>query len=134
MPDTPTPPDPRWVPDNPDGSGWADVDWASAARGSRYRYRHGEPAAMAAALRPPFYRVVTRLDTPLLHSPHENSYYVPSAALADFLAELILAGGDETIWHVEACERPPAEAWGARSKALSGAAPERGARDETGAP
>jgi hypothetical protein len=22
-----------WVPDNPDGSGWADVDWVSAVRG-----------------------------------------------------------------------------------------------------
>lgn len=114
MPDAPQPPDPHWVPDNPDGSGWADVDWVSAARGSRYHYRHGEPAAEAAALRPPFYRVVTRLDTPLLHAPHENSYYLPAAALADFLAELILAGGDETIWHVEPCERPPSEAWGGR--------------------
>ena len=120
MPDGPEPPSPHWVPDNPDGSGWADVDWVSAARGSRYHYRHGEPAAGAAALRPPFYRVVTRLDTPLLHAPHENSYYVPSAALADFLAELILAGGDETIWHVEPCEAPPSEASGGRRREEGG--------------
>lgn len=110
------------MPDNPDGSGWAEVDWVSAARGSRYHYRHGEPHERAAALRPPYYRVVTRLDTPLLHAPHENSYYLPSAALADFLAELTLAGGDETIWHVEGCEAPPPEAWGKGSE-------ERGARD-----
>ncbi|MCD6056794.1 MAG: hypothetical protein K0Q89_324, partial [Thermomicrobiales bacterium] len=29
-----------WIPDNPDGSGWAEVDWVSASRGSRYHYRH----------------------------------------------------------------------------------------------
>jgi len=120
MPEQSQPPDPHWVPDNPDGSGWADVDWVSAARGSRYHYRHGEPAEEAAALRPPYYRVVTRLDTPLLHAPHENSYYLPSAALADFLAELILAGGDETIWHVEACEAPPPEALGGRREEEGG--------------
>lgn len=98
-----------WVPDNPDGSGWADVDWVSAVRGSRYHYRHAELHAEALAL-PPFYRVVTRLDTPALHAPHENSYYVPRELLADFLAELVLAGGAETIWHVEPCSEPPAEA------------------------
>ena len=59
-----------WVPDNPDGSGWADVDWVSAVRGSRYFYRHAEPHDEALALLPPFYRVVTRLDTPTLHAPH----------------------------------------------------------------
>ncbi len=64
-----------WVPDNPDGSGWADVDWVSAVPGSKYHYRHGEPHEEALALLPPFYRVVTRLDTELLHAPHENSYY-----------------------------------------------------------
>ncbi len=31
-----------WVPDNPDGSGWAPVAWVSAARGRRYHYRHAE--------------------------------------------------------------------------------------------
>ncbi|MEA2511139.1 MAG: hypothetical protein QOJ59_626 [Thermomicrobiales bacterium] len=98
-----------WVPDNPDGSGWADVDWVSAVRGSRYRYRHGKPHDEALALLPPFYRVVTRLDTPALHAPHENSYYVPRERLADFLAELALAGGAETIWHVEPCQTPPPE-------------------------
>ena len=102
--------DERWIPDNPDGSGWAEVDWVSAVRGSRYFYRHAEPDVEARRLRPGFYRVVTRLDTPLLHAPHENSYYVPSERLADFLAELMLAGGDEVVWHVEPCEMPPAEA------------------------
>lgn len=98
-----------WVPDNPDGSGWAEIDWVSSARGSRYHYRHGEPRERAIEALPPFYRVVTRLDSDLLHASHENSYYVPHAQLADFLAELILAGGIETIWHVEPCDVPPPE-------------------------
>ncbi len=97
-----------WVPDNPDGSGWAAVDWVSAARGSRYHYRHGEPVAEARALQPPFYRIVTRLESSALE-PHENSYYVPHDRLADFLAELSLAGGAEVIWHVEPCSAPPVE-------------------------
>jgi hypothetical protein len=103
-------PDERWIPDNPDGSGWAEVDWSSAVKGSRYHYRHGLPHADAVAALPPFYRVMTRLDTPLLHAPHENSYYVPQSLLADFLAELALAGGDEAVWHIEPCPSPPAEA------------------------
>lgn len=98
-----------WIPDNPDGSGWADIDWVSSVTGSRYQYRHGPPHDEAVAEAPPFYRVVTRLDTPLLHAPHENSYYVPHSQLADFLAELILAGGVETIWHIEPCLDPPLE-------------------------
>lgn len=101
--------DELWIPDNPDGSGWAGVDWVSAVSGSRYRYRHGLPRDEAMAVLPPFYIVVTRLDTPLLHAPHENSYYVPRERLADFLSELALAGGDETIWHIEPCANPPAE-------------------------
>ena len=100
--------DQHWVPDNPDGSGWANVDWASAVRGSRYHYRHGEPLPVARRGLPPFYRVVTRLETAELE-PHENSYFVPSDLLADFLAEVALSGGAETIWHVEPCPRPPAE-------------------------
>ena len=51
-----------WIPDNPDGSGWADVDWVSASRGSRYHYRHVGSAAEEARL-PAFYRVVTRLES-----------------------------------------------------------------------
>jgi hypothetical protein len=98
----------RWIPDNPDGSGWAPVDWMTAIRGGRYHYRHGEPLAVARALRPPFYRVVTRLESVALE-PHENSYYVPADALADFLAEMSLLGGAEAIWHVEPCATPPAE-------------------------
>ena len=101
-------PDGLWVPDNPDGSGWAEVDWASAARGSRYHYRHAEPLAEARARRPAFYRVVTRLESDEL-APHENSYYVAGERLADFLAEVGLAGGAEAIWHVEPCPEPPPE-------------------------
>ena len=97
-----------WVPDNPDGSGWAPVDWVSAARGSRYRYRHGQPWSEANAERPSFYRVVTRYESAEVE-PHENSYFVAREALADFLGEVSLAGGAETIWHVEACDDPPPE-------------------------
>jgi hypothetical protein len=103
-------PDPHWTPDNPDGSGWAEVDWVSSIRGTHYHYRHSEPRVDADRLRPGWYCVVTRLDTPQLHAPHENRYYVPAAVLADFLAELTMAGGDEEIWHIEPCPEPPAEA------------------------
>jgi hypothetical protein len=91
-----------------DGSGWADVDWASAVRGSRYHYRHGEPLAAARAALPSFYRIVTRLESEELE-PHENSYYVPNELLADFLAELSIAAGVERVWHVEPCDDPPPE-------------------------
>jgi hypothetical protein len=97
-----------WVPDNPDGSGWADVDWASAARGTRYHYRHVADVETERARLPPFYRVVTRLESAELH-PHENSYFVPSERLADFLGELSAIAGAEVIWHVEPCDTPPAE-------------------------
>ena len=100
----------QWVPDFPDGSGWAEVDWVSAIRGSRYHYRHGAERPDADRQRPRWYRVVTRLDTPALHAPHENSYFVAAGALADFLAELTMAGGDEQIWHIEPCPAPPPEA------------------------
>lgn len=102
-------PDQQWVPDNPDGSGWADVDWASAARGSRYHYRHVGSEPDERALLPPFYRVVTRIESEILR-PHENSYFVARDRLADFLAEVSIAGGAEIIWHVEPCPVPPAEA------------------------
>ena len=41
-----------WIPDNPDGSGWASVDWTSVARGRKYFYRHAvrEQALMKGAL------------------------------------------------------------------------------------
>ena len=97
-----------WTPDNPDGSGWADVDWVSAIRGSRYHYQHGAPFEAAMAALPSFYRVVTRLESDIL-IPHENSYYIPREHLADFLSELAMAGGIETIWHVEPCPEPPIE-------------------------
>jgi len=100
--------DRRWIPDNPDGSGWADVDWVSAVRGSRYHYCHALPFAAARAALPPFYRIVTRLESATL-IPHENSYYVPCDRLADFLAEVTLAAGAEVIWHIEPCPDPPAE-------------------------
>lgn len=99
--------DSLWAPDNPDGSGWAPVDWVSVVRGSRYHYRHAELSEEANRLRPPWYRVVTRLDTPLLHAPHENDYFVPANRLADFLSEITLAGGEEVIWHIEPCAEPP---------------------------
>ena len=98
----------HWEPDNADGSGWADVDWVSAARGGRYHYRHGEPFTEALAMLPPFYRVVTRLESDTL-APHENSYFVPSSRLASFLAELIFTAGAEILWHIEACNDPPME-------------------------
>jgi hypothetical protein len=100
----------HWVPEKPDGSGWAEVDWASAIRGSRYHYRHGERGPGADRQRATWYRVVTRLETPNLDAPHENSYNVPAGALSDFLAELTMAGGDELIWHIEPCPQPPPEA------------------------
>jgi hypothetical protein len=99
-------PDRLWTPDDPDGSGWADVDWISAARGSRYHYRHGRPWTEANAARPAWYLVVTRLESATL-GPHENSYYVERERLADFLSELSLAGGAEVVWHVEPCSSPP---------------------------
>lgn len=97
-----------WIPDNPDGSGWADVDWVSAAQGSRYYYRHVGPIAAERALLPTHYRIVTRLESAALH-PHENSYFVSRERLADFLAEISLAGGAEIIWHIEPCATPPLE-------------------------
>ena len=97
-----------WIPDNPDGSGWAEVDWVSASRGSRYHYRHVGPAVEERARLPAYYRVVTRLESEALHA-HENSYYVVRDRLADFLAEVSLAAGAEVIWHVEPCPHPPPE-------------------------
>jgi hypothetical protein len=97
-----------WVPDNIDGSGWADVDWASATRGSRYHYRHVGPHDEERARLPAYYRVVTRLESAELH-PHENTYFVRRERLADFLAEISIAAGAETIWHVEPCPAPPPE-------------------------
>jgi hypothetical protein len=97
-----------WVPDYPDGSGWADVDWVSASRGSRYHYRHVGPMEEERSRLPAFYRVVTRLESAELH-PHENTYYVAREQLADFLAEIGIAGGAEVIWHVEPCPVPPPE-------------------------
>ena len=99
-----------WIPDNPDGSGWADIDWISAVRGSRYHYRHGEPLAEARRALPSFYMVVTRSETEQIPTPHENTYYVPSGALHDFLSELVWSAGSETIWHIAPCEEPPDEA------------------------
>lgn len=95
-----------WVPDEPDGSGWADVDWVSAAHGSRYHYRHGAPLADARAAQPPFYLVRTRLESDEL-IPHENDYFVARDELADFVAEVALSGGAEVIWHIEPCPSPP---------------------------
>jgi len=98
-----------WIPDNPDGSGWANVDWASVSQGSRYHYRHGDPLAEAEAARPDWYKVVTRLETERIIA-HENTYYVAGTNLADFVGELVWQGGDEVIWHIEPCPEPPSEA------------------------
>lgn len=100
--------EPRWVPDNPDGSGWAPVDWTSAVQGSRYHYCHGPAREIAQARLPPFYRVVTRLQSSELE-PHENTYFVRNDRLADFVAEISLAGGAEAIWHIEPEFNPPPE-------------------------
>jgi len=113
--------DRRWVPDNPDGSGWAAVDWSSVAKGSRYHYRHVGSIDEERARLPRYYRVVTRLESAALH-PHENSYYVHRSQLADLLAEISLAGGAETIWHVEPCQNPPAES---RTRGETGENPSR---------
>jgi hypothetical protein len=99
-----------WIPDNPDGSGWASVDWVSAVQGSKYHYRHSEALPDANQLRPRFYRIVTRLETEKIVIPHENSYYVAAEGLADFIGELVWSGGAETIWHIEPCAQPPEEA------------------------
>jgi hypothetical protein len=101
-------PERLWVPDDPDGSGWADVDWVSATRGSRYFYQHVGTREEERRLLPAFYRVVTRLESASLH-PHENSYFVPAERLSDLLAELSFAGAAETIWHVEGIDTPPPE-------------------------
>ena len=100
--------DHHWTPDNPDGSGWADIDWVSAVRGSRYHYSHGAPKAEALAALPAFFCVVTRLESRHL-IPHENRYYLPGPLLGDVLVELSLAGGIEHVWHVEPCPNPPDE-------------------------
>ena len=114
--------DELWVPDNPDGSGWALIDWNSVVRGRKYFYRHAEADAEARTLRPAWYRVTTRLDTPLVHAPHENSYYVAADELADFLAEVILAGGNEVLWRVDPVDTPPVES-GARTASISDTPP-----------
>lgn len=101
--------DAHWIPDDPDGSGWADVDWVSVTRGSRYHYQHAPGLDEARTLRPAFYRVVTRLESGDIR-PHENTYFARADELAHFLAELVWSGGAEVIWHVEPCEAPPAGA------------------------
>jgi hypothetical protein len=98
-----------WIPDNPDGSGWADVDWPSVVRGSRYHYEHGLEIEAARAARPKFYKVVTRLESETI-IPHDNSYYVTADALADFVAEFVWNDGAEVVWHIEPCDEPPPEA------------------------
>lgn len=103
------PPDDLWIPDNPDGSGWAEVDWPSVARGSRYHYRHGESFEQARSLRPCCYKVVTRLESETIVVPHENTYFVPADALADFVAEFVWNDGAEIVWNIEPCDEPPAE-------------------------
>lgn len=101
--------DKLWVPDNPDGSGWAEVDWPSVARGSRYHYEHGKALDEAISARAAFYKVVTRFESETV-IPHDNTYYVRAAHLADFVAEFVWNDGAEIIWHIEPCPNPPPEA------------------------
>lgn len=101
--------DDLWVPDNPDGSGWADVDWVSATRGSRYHYRHGEPLDAAAQRLPRLFKVTTRLESAEIR-PHVNTYYVPGAKLHDFVEELVWNGGAERLWEIEPATDAPPEA------------------------
>jgi hypothetical protein len=101
--------DELWVPDNPDGSGWADVDWVSATRGSRYHYRHGGEYAEDVKTLPPLFRVTTRLESERIR-PHVNTYYVPGPKLHDFVEELVWNGGAERIWTIEPAPDAPPEA------------------------
>ncbi len=98
-----------WIPDNPDGSGWAEIDWVSVLSGTRYHYRHGEPLEEAEAARPPYYLVRTRSESEQIPTPHENTYYVPADSLAEFLEEMIWNGGAEVIWHIEPVDEAPEE-------------------------
>ena len=97
-----------WVPDNEDGSGWANVDWPSVAQGSRYHYEHGLEIDAARAVRPKFYKVVTRFESATI-IPHDNTYYVSADRLADFVAEFVWNDGAEIVWHIEPCDTPPVE-------------------------
>lgn len=99
-----------WIPDNPDGSGWANVDWVSALNGSRYHYRHGEELQEAQAMLPPYYLVRTRSVSDQIPTPHENTYYIPATSLHDFLEELLWSGGAERLWHIEPVDDVPEEA------------------------
>lgn len=98
-----------WVPDNPDGSGWADVDWVSATQGSRYHYRHGEPYEEAVEALPPLFKVVTRLESEDIQ-PHINTYYVPAVRLHDFVEEVVWNGDNERLWSIEPTTSAPPEA------------------------
>lgn len=98
-----------WIPDNEDGSGWADVDWPSVAQGSRYHYQHGLELDAAKAVRPAFYMVMTRIESDTIE-PHDNSYYVRADSLADFVAEFVWNNGAEIVWHIEPSAAPPVEA------------------------
>ncbi len=101
--------DDLWVPDNADGSGWADVDWVSATRGSRYHYRHSDEIETAKSSLPQLFRVVTRLESETIR-PHENTYFVPGFRLHDFVEELVWNGGAERLWSIEPAEHAPLEA------------------------
>jgi hypothetical protein len=101
--------DDLWAPDNADGSGWANVDWVSATRGSRYHYRHGDEIETAKSSLPPYFRVVTRLESETIR-PHENTYFVPGVRLHDFVEELVWNGGAERLWSIEPAHDAPPEA------------------------
>lgn len=99
-----------WQPDNDDGSGWAEVDWSSPVRGSRYHYRHVPAPELRNSEFSPYYEVITWIGAGEPEVIHENSYYVAQEELADFLMEMSLWGGEETIRHIEPCVHPPTEA------------------------
>ena len=101
--------DDLWVPDNPDGSGWADVDWVSATRGSRYHYRHGEALESAVKDLPSLFKVTTRLESEQIR-PHINTYFVPAQRLHDFVEELVWNGDAERLWSIEPTDEAPPEA------------------------
>jgi hypothetical protein len=101
--------DDLWVPDKPDGSGWADVDWVSATRGSRYHYRHGEAYEDDVTSLPSLFQVTTRLESDHIR-PHLNTYYVPGPKLHDFVEELVWNAGAERIWTIEPADEAPPEA------------------------
>ena len=74
-----------------------------------------KPGIIYAATNVPVHEGEFKRVIPLLNAAlPENALIVTSPLsrcrrLADFLAELSIAGGAEFIWHVEGCAEPPVE-------------------------